>query len=344
MRKTVSVVSLASLQFLGPVWFGSVMGLCGLSLAWWQAVPLMGWGALMAAMGLGGVAVTWAVVLLVLSALRAHGYPDEWRGDLAHPVRHPFVAAIPVSVLLVSTVVTVVMGASPVGRVVWMVGALGQLAATVWVIRRWLHAGPRPGLLPFWPGVTPVMLIPVVGNVLVPLAGVPLGLSEWSAAQLGIGALFWPVLLTLLCVRLAEHGLWPERLLPATFITVAPPAVIGLSLLQLGAPVLLGWACWGMGLFFVLWSFSLFKRVVAQPFGMPFWGMSFPLAAMAGLTLKLAVLSGAGWVASVAMVFLALVTVLIAWLVMGTVKGVFNGNVLVPEPVTGIPLTTDTGQ
>jgi tellurite resistance protein len=341
MTKPLSLAGHARLQYLGPAWFGTVMGLSGLSLAWFQAAPLLGSRALDAAWAVGALAVLWAVALVLLSVVRAHWYPIAWRDDLTHPVRHPFVAAIPVSALLVSTVLTVVMGASVVGRVVWLVGALSQLVTTVWVIRRWLHAGPRPGLLPFWPGVTPVMLIPVVGNVLVPLAGVPLGMSEWSAAQMGIGVLFWPVLLTLLCVRLAEHGLWPERLLPATFITVAPPAVIGLSLLQLGAPVLLAWACWGMGLFFVLWSFSLFKRVVAQPFGIPFWGMSFPLAAMAGLTLKLAVLSDAGWVAALAMVFLALVTVLIGWLVMGTVKGLLNGHLLVAEPVTAIPLVSD---
>ena len=52
--------------------------------------------------------------------------------------------------------------------------------------------------------------------MLVPLAGVPLGLVEWSAAQFGLGLLFWPVLLVLLVVRMAveDIGLGDPRALP----------------------------------------------------------------------------------------------------------------------------------
>ena len=98
----------------------------------------------------------------------------------------------------------------------------------------------------FRSSVTPALLIPIVGNVLVPLAGVPLGHPQWATAQFGVGLMFWPVVLVLLAVRIATQGMLPERLLPTLFILIAPPAVVGLSALQLGAPVSLGWLAWGM--------------------------------------------------------------------------------------------------
>ena len=42
-------------------------------------------------------------------------------------------------------------------------------------------------------------------------------------------------------VRLANQGLWPERLRPASFIFIAPPAAIGLSALRFGLPPLVVW-------------------------------------------------------------------------------------------------------
>ena len=143
--------------------------------------------------------------------------------------------------------------------------------------------------------------------------------------------LLWPVLLTLLIVRIATHGLWPERLLPTTFISVAPPAVIGSSTLQLGGPTLLAWMCWGIALFFLLWSLQIGRRMLAQPFSIAFWSMGFPLAAFASLSLRLAQQQpGAQALAMMALALASLVTLLLA---VATWKGWRQGSLLQPEPV-----------
>ena len=175
--------------------------------------------------------------------------------------------------------------------------------------------------------------------MLTPLAGVALGLPEWSAAQLGVGVVLWPVTLTLLAVRLGQIGLWPDRMLASTFITIAPPSVIGLGVLQLGATPLLGWALWGLGLFFLCWSATLFKRVVAQPFSIAFWGLSFPLAAFTALTLRLSE-NAAPAFASLGLVLLALTSIVIAGLVLGTVQGLRRGSLLVAEPAPAAMVPT----
>jgi tellurite resistance protein len=163
---------------------------------------------------------------------------------------------------------------------------------------------------------------------------VPLGQVEWSAAQFGVGLMFWPVVMALILVRIGTQGLWPERLLPAAFIFIAPPAVVGLSALQLGAPPLLGWALWGMALFSLGWVATLAPRIGKLPFSLAHWGMSFPLAAMAALTLRLA--TPGGLLAVLGPALLALASLVILALLMGTARGLRDGTLLAPEPVASI--------
>ena len=321
------------LKFLMPGWFAMVMGLCGLALAWARAVPLMGEMAGAAALIIGGFAALVFAALLLGSLVRLQRYPKALEEDLKHPVRHAFVATLPVSVILLGTVLFAVAGVSWPARLLWALGSAAQFGVTLWVLARWLKGNCEGGLV--WAGITPVLLIPVVGNVVPALAGAPLGFGDWAAAQFGVGLFFWPVVMALLAVRVGIQGLWADRLLPSTFITIAPPAVIGVGIVQMGAPAPLLWMCWGAALFFLLWSTSIFKRMVAQPFAITFWGLSFPLASFAALTLRLAE-GSSGAFGALAMVTLALASLVIAWLVLGTVKGLREGSLLAPEPVASI--------
>jgi tellurite resistance protein len=278
------------------------------------------------------VATLVAAVLAVAFVLRLVRHPEAWAEDRRHPVRHPFVAALPVSLLLLATLAVALTGPGLAARLAWWAGSLGQLATTVWVLSRWWR-GSGPGGLQ-WAGVTPALIVPVVGNVLVPLAGVPLGHEAWSAAQFGIGLFFWPVVMVLIAVRLAVQGLWPERMKPAVFIVIAPPAVVGLALLQFGAPPLLAWGCWGLALFGLLWAGTQARAIVALPFAMPHWGLSFPLAALAALSLKLAAPGSA--FAALALALLALASLVVAVLLLATLRGLRDGTLLAPEPVAAI--------
>jgi len=320
------------LAFLGPPWFASVMGLCGLALAWHRAAPLMGDVAGAVAMVVGAAALAVFLLLAVGAALRWQRHREAWLEDLRHPVRHPFVAAMPISLLLLATVAVALTGPSAIAGALWWAGSLLQLWATVWVLSRWWRGNQAEGLQ--WAGVTPALFIPIVGNVLVPLAGVPLGHIEWSLAQFGVGLLFWPVVTVMIGVRVAVAGSWPERLRPASFIFIAPPAVVGLSLLQFGVPVALGWALWGMALFSAAWAGTQARQIVALPFALPHWGLSFPLAALAALTLRLAVPGTA--MAMLGVLLLALASLVVLALAFATVRGLRQGTLLAPEPVAAI--------
>ena len=315
------------LKLLGPQWFATVMGLAGLALAWAAAVPTMGPAAEWVARGIGGVAALLFLVLLVLFSRRGQLYPEALTADLLHPVRHAFIATITVALILLATLGTALFGVSVVWESLWLIACVLQFAVTVWVLSRWWNGNNIGGFQ--WPGITPVLIIPVVGNVLAPLAGVPLGQQEWAAVQFGVGVFLWPVVLTLILARIGVHGLWPDRLLPTGFITVAPPAVIGLALLRFEAAPVWAQGCWGIALFFLWWAAQVLRPMLAQPFSMAWWARSFPLAAVAALTLRLAPTGQP--VTFLAMPALALATLVIGALCLWTVRGLQRGTLLVPE-------------
>ena len=325
--------SASSVQHLGFAWFAMVMGLCGLSLAWQRAEPHWGPVAVQVAVGVGVLAGAVFLALLLATLWRAISFPEAVWDDARHPLRHVFVAALPSSFVLIATVGVVHGGANGWTDALWMLGSSGLLLVTVGVVQRWF----QPGLTAahFWPAMTPALFIPVVGNVLPALAGVSLGHPIWAAAQYGIAAVLWPVALALVLVRIGKVGMWPQRLLPATFITIAPPSVLALSGLQLGAPEVLVHMLWGVALLFTLVSMTVFRRCLAQAFGIPLWGMSFPLAASAALSLHLT--PAQGGLQALALGWLVFVTGVIGGLLLATLRGLWQGRLLVPEAPAQAP-------
>jgi len=316
-----------ALRHLGPQWFAIVMGWCGLALAWHRAEPIFGKAAGTLSGLAGGVALAAFAVLAVASLIRWRRFPDAVADDLRHPVRHAFFAAVPISLMLLGTLAVALGVAHDLARVPWAVGLVLQFAATVWVLGRW------PVGASSWPAKSPVLFIPIVGNVLVPLAGMPMGHPNLSWAFLGIGAFFWPVVVALLLARQSHQPL-PERLQPSWFILIAPPAVIGLALPAMGFGQGAVFAMIGLAAFSFALALRVAPRLPKLPFGMPFWAMSFPLAAFAALLLRNSQAEPLLRLPAVAM--LALASVVVLWLSLATIRGVRNRSLLQPEPVAAI--------
>jgi tellurite resistance protein len=326
--------AIALLEHLAPAWFALVMGWCGLSLAWLRATDVFGETAL----GLGLVGAMFALFVFVLlcisCVIRLTVHPEAVAADMRHPVRHAFMATLPLSIMLLAGIgVSLFWNTSrtldTLLTFAWVLGSVLEIAATIWVLARWLNTAENGGLQ--WATFTPVFFIPVIGNVVAPVAGLTIGLETWAMAQFGVGLLLWPVLQTMLLIRMAQAGPLPARLSPTLFITVVAPSIIGLCFLEMDAPRGLAWGTWGIGVFFLALSLTQIRTILEQPFGLPHWGMSFPMAAFTTLTLRMSQEQGGAWLQLPATVLLAVTSLLILGLTLGTWRGLRHGQLLVPE-------------
>lgn len=313
----------------GFVWFVPVMGWIGLTLAWFQ-YPQTDPGVSAPAHVTSLISVGLFALVLLTNLIRAWRHPHALLADLRHPVRMAFTASFAIALVLLGALGTIWGWADqPWVQAIWWAGSLLEFSITVWVMSRCLRPADAGGLA--WPAITPLLIIPIVGNVLVPLAGLRWPVFGWMSAQFGLGLFLWPLVVGLLLIRLLQVGPLPARMTPTLFILVAPPSAIGLALLQWPAPPVLAWACWGVGLMSLLWALSQWRVIVGLPFGLPHWGMSFPLAAFSALCLRLAQLPDGNWLLLPGQLALWITSVVILWLSVKSLQGLLNGQLLQPE-------------
>jgi tellurite resistance protein len=216
----------------------------------------------------------------------------------------------------------------PLARALWLAGATLHLLLTLYVLTQWI----------FQPHFnihhsTPAWFIPVVGNILLPIAAVPLGYAEAGWFFFSIGLVFWLVLKVLVFNRFIFHEPLPARLLPTMFILVAPPSVGFLAYLQLNGGELNDFArvLFFTGVFLVTLLLAQARRFTGIDFYLSWWAYSFPLAAFAIAAQVYYALTGGGFFLLLAWAALALATVVIAGLAVQTLRVVIDGSVFQPD-------------
>lgn len=300
--------------------FGVTMGLFGLSLA----LRAGGFGAM--AQIAGWTAASVLGLLLALYALKALRHSAAVAEEWGHPVRLAFFPAISISALLLATFLRETAPAA--ANAIWIAGAAVQAVLTLVVISAWIsHRSFGAGQL------SPAWFIPAVGNVVAPLAGVPLGHVEASWYFFSVGLVFWLILLTLVFNRLIFHDPLPGKLRPTLVILVAPPAVAFLAWLQLGgaatdpaARILIN-----AGYFFAALVALQVPALLRLPFALSFWALSFPLAALTTASFRHAEATGSALHRGAGMLLLALLVLTIAGLVIRTLRAAMAGEICRPE-------------
>jgi tellurite resistance protein len=311
------------LQHFPVAFFAVVMGLTGLAIAWHKAERVFGLGVQVSD-GVLALAVIVFVLLLGLYLAKALVYPGAVRAELAHPIQLNFFPAVSISLILLSIGL---MGHFPAAAgVVWVLGSSLHLLLTLYVMSVWIHHEQFE-----IQHINPAWFIPVVGNVLVPIAGVPLGFSEVSWFFFSVGIVFWLLLFAIILNRVLFHHPLPERLMPTFFILIAPPAVGFIAYIQLTdsldpfARVL-----YYTGAFLTLLLLTQAARFVRIRYYLSWWAYSFPLAAISIATMVMFERTGQVAFAALAWALLTLVTVVVVYLLYRTLRAAAVRGICVP--------------
>lgn len=314
----------ARLHHFPVAWFAMIMGLTGLTLAWRKAEELLNltfapspWLLILATGLFALLAALYAAKVIKYRAVAA----KEW----AHPIKMNFVPAVSISLILLSIAWLPV--SAPYSKLLWMAGVALHLILTLYVISQWMHHSKFEIV-----HLNPAWFIPVVGNILVPIAGVQHAPPEVSWFFFSIGIVFWPVLLTIILYRVIFHTSLPERLMPTLFILIAPPAVGFISYVKLTGEVdAFAHVLYHSALFFTLLLFTQLRYFANLKFFLSWWAYSFPLAAITIASLVMFEHSGLVLFLRLSGLLLGIASVVIAGLLARTVLAVKRREICVEE-------------
>lgn len=310
--------------------FGIVLGLAGLGGAWRVAHRL--WG-LPAGVGEGlmlAAALVWAVLLALYAAKWAFAREAALR-EAEDPIQCCFLGLIGVATSLVA--VAALPHSRPAAGALFAAGALLTLGFAVWRTGRLWQGGRDPAT------TTPVLYLPTVAGAFVTaIAAAALGLPDWGRLAFGAGALSWLAIESVLLHRLYTAPALPEALRPTLGIQLAPPAVGAVAYLGLssGPPDLPAQALLGYALLQALVLLRLLPWVGRQPFSASYWAFSFGATALSAAALRMVERGGGGAVALLAAPLFVAANIVVAVLIVGTVRLAVQGRLL-PRPVPAAP-------
>ncbi len=305
--------------------FSIVMGLAGTTIALEKAEHLWGWSVSPSSVLLVVTALAFlAISLAYLAKFVLHR--KHVVAEFNHPIRLSFFPAMSIGMLLLAIAA---MGHYPgVSLYLWVVGAAVQLLFTLAILSNWMHHEKFQVQ-----HSNPAWFIPIVGNILVPIAGVPLGFQEVSWFYFSVGLMMWTPLLAVLFNRFFFHPMIPAKLLPTLFILIAPPAVGFISWVKLHNGVVDDAAriFYYFGLFIFMLLLAQAKYFVKVSFALPWWAYTFPVAALTIATSVMLEKTGGSFFAMLFPVLLAVLVVLVSVICVRTVIAMARGQICVPE-------------
>ncbi|NDJ57735.1 dicarboxylate transporter/tellurite-resistance protein TehA [Enterobacteriaceae bacterium 4M9] len=309
-------------------YFGMVLGIIGLGLAWRYAasvLPLPHWP--------GETLVSAAIVVWALLAMafvwRTLRLPQTVVREATDPLKSSFVSLFPATTMLVAIGITPWLRPLAIG--LFAAGATGQLAYAAWQ-----SAGLWRGNHPTQ-ATTPGLYLPTVAsNFISTMACGALGWNDLGLLFLGAGVFSWLSLEGVILQRMRSGGEMPLPVRTSLGIQLAPALVACSAWLSVNGAQADVFACmlfgFGYGLLQLLFMLRLLPWYLNQPFNASFWSFSFGLCALATTALHLGHARPDGifhWLALPLFVFSNLI---IGLLIVRTIILLGQGKLLSYEP------------
>ncbi|RLI98706.1 MAG: C4-dicarboxylate ABC transporter [Candidatus Aenigmatarchaeota archaeon] len=292
-----------------PVSFLAIcLGMVGFTLAWQKAEHILRFPFQMSGYLLYASIGTMAVIIGIY-LLKVIKFPDEVKKELNHPIKLNFFPIL-AKLFLITSIIYLSIDVV-VSRYLWWVGVVIQFIFTIAIMSAWIRHEKFEVQ-----HINPSWFIPVVGCIIIPIAGVQHFSAELSWFFFSIGLFWWLILTTLVMNRIIFHHPIPDKLIPTFFILFAPPVIGFISLTKLMG----GLNIFGNLLFYfsaflfmlIMFQYRMFSRI---KFYLSWWAYSFPLSALTIGTLLMYHETGSSimWAASWAMFVLLNAAILVLW-------------------------------
>lgn len=266
-----------SIRYFPIALFASVMGISGAAIALKQFEQLYELEP-----SISTVFLIMAVLLFIINGgmllYRVIAHTEDVATDFNHPVKMNFFGAISISLLLISVLFYDIQQLTSL--IIWGIGSLLQLGLTLLILTKlmWKSSFQIQQFNPVW-------FIPIVGNIVVPLAGVFHVGAFINWLFFSIGILFSIIYMTLFMNRMFFHPSLPRQLIPTLFILLAPPSIGFMSYIKLtGKLDVFAYILYGIAFYLGLLFLFQIKRFFSGPFFISWWAFLFPSAAITNAT------------------------------------------------------------
>ena len=309
--------------------FTSVMGLAGLTLCWMRASQEAHWIAPEVVLVLQVISTIVFVALFVGFILKTILFTERVKLEVKNPDALSFFSTIPIGMVLIATLWAPTLPL--ISHILWMLGAAGMLIVTLAIFNSWLsHSHYNvTHLCPPW-------FIPVVGNVLIPFAGVHFGYVQMSWFFFSIGLIFWIMMMAMMLNRLFFLEPLPTRLRPTLYILIAPPALIFIAYLALNDRQVDTFAriLYNTALFVTMLLAINTPQFLRVPFSLAGWAYSFPLAALTVASFEMALYTQSSVYFGISWFLLWVVTAIVGFLFFKTIAALLARTLYTLESAT----------
>ena len=260
------------IQYFPITAFSMIMGLSGLSIAFAKFYHLQWLPRIYYDVTLFFTLALF-LVFTYMYGRKAILHFDEVKADFMHRIRINFFSAITISFLLLSIAF---MTYWPIlSLALWWIGLISHTLIMFYTISFWIQHNFEIHFM------NPAWFIPVVGNILVPVAGVEYMPKAFTFIYFAIGFFFWIILFAIFLNRAIFHHQMPQKFIPTLFILIAPPAIGFIAYIRIAQ----SWDGFAVFLLFIAYFFAalllfLYKSFLKLKFYLSWWAFTFPMMAI----------------------------------------------------------------
>ena len=302
-EEAIKAIPSDRLQFFPIMMFAIIMGLSGLTLVYKRMSEMLFFPSIVVTV-MTIITTVLFFTILYFYILKLIKHKNEVKKEFSHPIRINFFAASSISTLILSMIYRNDIDLA--AQIFFFVGACLHIFFTFYTIKYWINNNLE------MQHSNPAWFIPIVGNLIVPIAGKGFIDDSVLYFYFSIGIFFWIILFSIILNRIIFHNQFAPKFMPTLFILIAPPAIGFISYIKLtGHLDFFAHILFNLGLFFTILVFVMYKNFINIKFFISWWAFTFPMAAITLATVLMYDLTHKNFYGILSYVLMTITTIII---------------------------------